>query len=309
MIMKPPTVILALLAGAFVLGDVAAVMYVDSSYQRWPDLAGVVLLGAAFGQLTLLAAWAVFANWNIAVRILLAVLVVLGLSFVAARATIETTTTQWFATLLVATCSLAVPMAITRCFRARINLKNQTARKTRMPAWQFSIWGLLTGTTAVAIALGTARQVDMPLTDVGKAAGIFTCIAVAGLLTFFTAMGIRVASIATVVTVVVVAAVCPLCGQLMGAAGLSGATEPQVWMLFGWCYGATIAISAIALRVAGYRLVRGDRSMVDVEALASRDDVSGHGNGLVELPMSKSSPETPDDAARPSLAIHPKPDD
>ncbi|MDP7305455.1 MAG: hypothetical protein QGG09_20255, partial [Pirellulaceae bacterium] len=239
--MKPSIVILVLLIGAFVLGDIAAVMYVDATNQHWPDLPGIFLLGLTFGQLMLLSAWFVFVRWNIAMRVLIVIAAVFGLSLVVALSTRGANAIgHWFAILLVAFCTAAVPTTVTRCFRWQINREGKSQSATGMTDWQFSIWGLLSGTTAVAIVMGTAKQVEMPLLVVGEAVVFFSCFALTGLSVLFAGLGIRLPQLAATIAIFVVSVICPLAGMFVGVSGLPQRENPLHWALFGFCYGATI---------------------------------------------------------------------
>ncbi|MDP6554816.1 MAG: hypothetical protein QGG71_09125, partial [Pirellulaceae bacterium] len=282
------------------------VMYVDATNQHWPDLPGIILLGMAFGQLMLLSAWFVFVRWNIAMRVLIVIPAVFGLSLVAALATDGANEiSQWFAILLVAFCTVAVPTTMVRFLRWQIHLEGQSRSATGMTVWQFSIWGLLSGTTAVAIVLGTARQVEMPLLVVGEAVAFFGCVALTGLFVFFVPMGIRRLHLAAIVTVSVVFVVCPLAGMLVGVTGLPPKEHPLQWALFGFCYGATIAIAVLALRIADYRLSRIPLATPAMEDTDAEDDASVDVMPSTKLPIKIQFPEVPDVAARhPSLSIH-----
>ena len=310
--MKPPIVILVLLIGAFVLGDFASMRYINSTSQIWPDVPGVILLGLVFGQIMLLSAWIVFVRWNVAVRVLIAISLVFGLSLVGSQATsVGGKVSQWFAILLVAFSTTAVPMAVVRFLRWQINRDGQTRPATGMSVWQFSIWGLLSGTTAVAIVLGTARQVDITFVEIGEAVAFFSCIALTGLFVFFVAMGIRSMGLAAIVTIPVVAVVSPFAGILVGLTGLPREEHSLPWALFGFCYGSTIAMAVFALRTAGYRLSRGPELEDTVtEGAKVKDDVSVDVMPSVKLPIRIQVPEVPEVAVRhPSLSIHMEPED
>jgi len=310
--MKPPIVILVLLIGAFVLGDFASVRYVVSTNQRWPDLPGVILLALAFGQIMLLSAWFVFVRWNVAVRVLIMIPLVFGLSLVSALATDGGgAISQWFAILLVAFSTVAVPTTMVRFLRWQINLEGQTRPVTEMSVWQFSIWGLLSGTTAVAIVLGTARQVDITFIEVGEAVAFFSCIALTGLFVFFVAMGIRSLGLATIVTIAVVSVVCPFAGMLVGVTGLPPEENSLQWAMFGFCYGSTIAMAVLALRIAGYRLSRVSEMVdTDTEGADVKGDLLVDVMPSIKLPMKIQVPEVSEVAVRhPSLLIHMEPED
>lgn len=257
--MKPHHVILVLLIAALAASDLAGLAYVTSTAANWPDIPGVILFASTFGQIALLAAWLVFANWNLALRALIAVPTVLGLSFVAAGAIegSERSVTPWFTIALIAFCWATFPLAAARWFRFQISPPGEVRPAARTPVWQFSIWGLLSITAAVAIVLGTARQLDMPAISVGQAFCFYTCLTATGLLVMGVSMGIRVPELAALVTIPAVTLVCPFLGLLMAASGASPRPDLQQWTLFGVCYGATIAVAVLVVRTAGYRLRRG----------------------------------------------------
>jgi hypothetical protein len=264
--MKPPIVILVLLIGAFVVGDFAAIRYVISTNRPWPDPPGIILLGLVFGQVMLLSQWLVFSRWNIALRVLIAISGVFGLSNVVASATQGANNINyWFAILLVAFCTATVPTTMVRLSRWQITAKGHSRDATRMTVWQFSIWGLLSGTTAVAIVLGTAKQVELAFTTVVDAVTFFVCFALTGLVVFLVGLGIQSTKLAARVTMFVASIVCPLAGMLVGVSALQERESPARWALFGFSFGATMAIAVLALRVAGYRLSRAPLAAPNLE--------------------------------------------
>lgn len=268
--MKPPHLILVLLISAFALGDIASLCYVQATHQFWPDLPGVILLSLVFSQQALAAVWFTFARGNIAVRLLIALGVEFGLTLVAAGATgAAQKIGPWFAIELLAFCSFVLPLGTAKLLRWRIRLADQANAAARLPSWQFSIWGLLSWTTAVAIAVGTARQVDMPLLAVAEASAFFGCIAANGLLVLAVSMGIRLPAVAATVTLLVVVMICPLAGMLIGRTGMPPQEHPMVWAIFGLCNGAAVAVSVLVLRVAGYRLDRDSCATTSGETTAT----------------------------------------
>jgi hypothetical protein len=270
--MKPPPVIFVLLVAAFAVGDFASLAYINLTHQRWPDLPGVILLGLVFSQQTLLAVWFTFSRWNIVVRLLISLAIVFGLTLVAAGATDGAeAVAPWFAIQLITMFSFAVPLWIAKLLRFRIGLEGEMYTASRLPGWQFSIWGLLSGTTAAAIAVRTARQVEMPLLPVGESIAFFGCLAMTGLLVFVIAMGIRKPAVAAMITLPVVVLLCPLAGIFSGRTEWTPVETPRLWAVFGFCFGATIAIAVLALRIAGYRLWRGPRRVPDVNGANVED--------------------------------------
>jgi hypothetical protein len=261
--MKPPIVIFVLLIAAFVVGDFAAVKYVVSTNQGWPDLPGIILIGLAFAQIVLLSAWFVFVRWNIAIRVLGVISSCCGLSVVVSLSTSGAKIDNyWFAIVLVAFCTAIVPMAAVRMSRWQINVEGQAQSATRMSAtrmtvWQFSIWGLLSATTAVAIVLGTAKQVEIDFDYVVDAVMFFGCFALSGLTVILVVLGIKSTKLAACVTTFVTFVICPLTGMLVGVAVLRERERPVDWALFGFSFGVTMAFAVVALRIAGYRLSRG----------------------------------------------------
>jgi len=256
--MKPPQFLLALLFGALAMGDLATLTFVVSTARAWPALTGVMLASLAFGQTMMLAAWFVLAGGNIAIRVLTAIAIVFGLSLVAAGA-IDGSGVRlapWFAIQFVAFCAATIPLAAARGFGWQFNLEAQPRPDGRMSARQFSIFGLLSVTTAVAVALGTAKYIDMPDVGWGSAVVFFGCLTGTGLLVFVPAMGIKAPELAALVCIPIVALICPFGGLLMCASGLPPRPDPPLWMFFGGGYGATIGVVAVVLRVAGYRLTR-----------------------------------------------------
>ena len=85
----------------------------------------------------------------------------------------------------------------------------------------------------------------------------FGCLAATGLLVFVIVMGIRKPAVAAMVTLPVVVILCPLAGMFTGRTEWPPEETPRLWAVFGFCFGATIAIAVLALRIAGYRLWRG----------------------------------------------------
>jgi len=240
-----------------VLSDIAAVGYVSTADQGWPHLPGVVLLAAVFGQMALLAAWFTFVRLNIVLRLLSALAGVLGLALIAAGATTDFEGLPlWFSLQLWSFVSFAVPMGMAKLARCDIRWEGQSAKAHFRTTWQFSTWGLLSATTAVAIALGAARQIEMPFIAVGEAIAFFGCIAATGLLVFAVAMGIRNPAAAVMVTLPLVIFAGPLTGIVIGQTGLPPDETIGLWIIFGLAFSTMIAVSVLVVRVAGLRLYR-----------------------------------------------------
>ena len=134
-----------------------------------------------------------------------------------------------------------------------------------MSVWQFSIWGLLSGTTAVAIALGTAKKIELSFGEAFEAVTFFGCFALTGLVVLLLALGIKSTKLAPWLTLLVASVVCPLAGMFVGVTVLPQRERPVDWALFGFSFGATIALAVLALRVAGYRLSRAPLDPADLE--------------------------------------------
>ncbi len=255
--MKPHAILCLTLAMAFALGDLASICYINATHQRWPDLPGVILLGLVFAQQMMLAVWFTFARWNIVLRVLISLALVSGLAVVASEATDgRNTYGPWIAIQMVAFGFFATPLGISKLVRFHLGSASEFQAAANAPAWQFSIWTLLSCTTAVAIAVAAARQANLPLVTMGEAIAFLGCVSATGLIVFFVAISIRSQGKAALAALPAVFLVAPVGGMLTGGTGLPPVETPQCWALFGCCYGATIAVPVLVLRVAGLQLRR-----------------------------------------------------
>jgi hypothetical protein len=210
---NPDRLVFVVLAIAIIAVDAVAVA--ASIGLQFPHVAVIVLLALGLAQVGLLATWLATGPGNIYVRLIACLLAVLGCAWAFANTTLPTLL-EWLGALGFYLLAVAAPVFLFRWLvvmpPARCNMSRdvepddngetagEAATATRpksLPSRvgglprQWSIAGILTLTTVVAVALGFARAVEFPAHEGGSV--IFTCIgfALTTLLALFIACGIK----------------------------------------------------------------------------------------------------------------------
>lgn len=242
-----------LLAATFFACEAALYHWTTGSASAWPHPASVAMLGIALAGLGLVSCWVIFGQANIAVRcscLMLAQVLVayLGSGTAAGRPA------SWSLAIGIFTACLLSGMLIGRCCRLTLRWEStddphsRSAMTYPLRPRQFTIWQLLSLTTAVAtmLAFWTGQSVNW---DVARQSFIFfgflSCLAMASLWS-----GIRGRIGINVVLL---------------AGGLAGASIWFHWMQYrglnhvslvslALVMQTTLIASALILRTAGLRI-------------------------------------------------------
>ncbi len=259
--MKPPLAIGLVILSCLIVGDAVALGYIHRNAASWPDLPGVVLLAISFSQVTLTAAWFSFCRWNVVLRLAVAAAAIAALAVVGAGATDGIhAVAPWIAIQSIVFGSQMLPLWLTKLYGFVIDAPYTKRAEADLPGWQFSVWGLLSGTTAVAIAITAARQMEMPMLDLSEAIAFFGCITAIGLVAFLVTMHVKTSAGAFGSALPVVILLCPFGGVLAGETGLPPEELPLRWALFGFAYGAAVAVAVLPIRLIGFRWRRVSRT-------------------------------------------------
>lgn len=258
--MKSSNLIVWLLVAAFIAIDLAMIGELQIRRNEWPEAGGLIGLGLSFSQIALLALWAVWGRSNVLVR---GVNTLLGVWAVSCLASYSTTSDlddvgYWFGVLLFYCGASLIPFIILRF--ARYEISSQRAASTqhadnhavrRLSANQFTIWGILSLTTAIGVALAVIRFAQFPMGLLLEVLAFFTLLAVAVCAILLLALFLSRTIIALVATTVI----CPIVGFLLSLNGLAPG-EPLELVLMMCVLGVVIVSAAIILKSAGYRLIR-----------------------------------------------------
>jgi hypothetical protein len=198
-----------LLAGLLTMAAVSFDMAVASRLGDAPDTTLMLLCGAACGQLALLSAWCVWGSAAWLLR-LLAVLASAALLSVPLAAATSGRWSEWFLVLCLFVALVAVPLAIVRysgLSAAMTGARDGCKGRRRLGPQQYSLAGLMSWMTAIALLCGLHRYVAFPWPHALALASYgvcLACVAVGALwaMTSRRTIGVRI----TVLTVVCLAA-------------------------------------------------------------------------------------------------------
>lgn len=239
--------ILALLAAAVLLQDGVWIVVLRVAQADWPAWQAVVAMGLAFSQVTVAA---VLALWWVRWLLARGVLVVLNVAlagYLAARCTNDDVS-NWIGIMGFTAGLVAAPLAIFRLAGVRLVA---TAHPEPLPAGarQFTIWGLLSLTTIVAVALGVARFMAFPWEEIGQI-GLF----VLALGTIpWVASTLALSRWPAVNTIAITAVVCPLVGWGMSFTGFPP-DHPRELIAMTCVQGILTLGICSAVRAAGFHV-------------------------------------------------------
>lgn len=157
--MNPQHLIASLLVVAFAAVDAAVLLAMRLEGEVWPHWGAIGALGLGFGQTGFAAAYFVQGRANIAMRGAVLILVAGVTGYLGDRATGGDDFPVWWTLMLASSVPLLVVGAVARWYGVRIVHEDDVDREERP---QFSIWWLLSLTTAVALAFGVARYLRLP---------------------------------------------------------------------------------------------------------------------------------------------------
>jgi hypothetical protein len=163
-----PLLVTAAILSAFVALDYATPWIMHLYPGRDGEWLVAIAIGACIAQVTLIAAWAVFAPGNLVVRLPWSLLLGLMMWYVLSISHIRTVSwhyqegaiAQLGINLLLGVSSLQLPLWIAkRAFRYRMLAPDEIAAPTATERFQFEIKHLLIGTLFLALALAPLRIV------------------------------------------------------------------------------------------------------------------------------------------------------
>ena len=240
-----------LLVAAWISVDLALLDWTLQQGIVWPHMAAAAVLGVALGQCSLVAMWCAWSSANGAFRVALALLGLFALAWLASTVVAERAAhDKWFtllllqATIVVAVC-LADALLNPHSLRAVFQSGAQSPEGTPgARPYQFSLAGLLTLTTASALALGTLQWTALP----AKPLSIVTAFCVLTAANCYATLRLLpqprwYAALAGILLSGV------FLGWLMGKTGLPPC-EPDQLLLTAFAQAATVASSLAVFRIS-----------------------------------------------------------
>lgn len=246
--MKPHHLLVGLLVAVHMLAGAAAASLAYSMRVTWPDPLAAVILGTALGQLAIAAAWLAWGRLLIALRGALLLVVMLGWLFPVANCmgSSDQRRAWWGGILLVHALSVAICLIAVRLTGTRLSIEGEAETPvSRIKPWQFSVGGILTLTTFLAMLLGVGRHLDFPWEEFGSATSFCVGTALAAASSVYLAFRLRTVWLALALPLL-------LCGGV--GYSLTFILHFNALIGMGLLHGVVISISAGVLRVAGYQL-------------------------------------------------------
>jgi hypothetical protein len=244
-----PDFLLGLLFAAVLVLDLAGIAVLRSGESDWPSRPAVVAMGFAFAQTGLVAVLLALGGGLFWTRAALAAPVYCSAACLGCHAARHTSEhlPVWFLIMLVDGAVVAAPLVVARL--AGLGIVRGAGRKSPSGSRQFTILGVLTLTTIVAILLGLARLFQFPWHEIGSVV-LFSL--AAGGIPWLGAL-ITLSDLSWLVAGLAMTIYCPLAGWLIS---LTGFPPPDVAELIVMsCLQGAITIAACAVaRIAGYRL-------------------------------------------------------
>lgn len=252
--LKSSTVVVMLLVVACVAVDFAVVNEVAAERVTWPHTMGAVDIGLAIGQMCLLVVWFVWGTRRVSVfwRAAICTSGYFGLSWMMARGEdySDPTGEYFFISLLYVVVVAAV------LFPARIlgyKIHDRSSSDTELVTVgrpiRFSIWNLLSTTTAVCVLLGLLRFIEPPNGPWLMPSGFFLVLAVTTCLILF--VSFRWHWFRAAITVAIVS---PLAGEALHAFTEYHASTPYIIFVAAACTNVFAGVRV--LRSAGFALRR-----------------------------------------------------
>lgn len=236
-----------LLVAAWISADLALWDWTRQQGIVWPQTAAAGVLGAIFAQAALVAIGCAWSPANAALRVALAGLSLYALASFASSVVAEPAARdKWFTLLLMQAAALGAicqadallnPGSLRSVFRSATERSNETAGRRRC---QFGLAGLLTLTTATALALGALEWTSRPAKPLPIVAAFSWLAAVNGYVT--TRLLPRPGKWASLAGILLFGV---LCGWLMGRTSLPPC-EPEKLMLTA-CVQVTLVAGSLAV--------------------------------------------------------------
>jgi hypothetical protein len=236
-----------LLAAAIFLQNLVWLLVLRTSGTDWPATPAVIAMGLVFGQAGLAAVLVAWGSGPLLLRALVAAPLVFFSAILAARSTNENLS-LWLSVLLADAAIVAAPLGVARLAGVRI------ARIEEPPdaagSRQFTIFGLLTLTTLVAVVMGVCRLLDFPWHEIGG----FTLFALAlGSIPWICA-STALAADRWYWVVLAGGITCPLAGWLISLTGFPPEQDKLALIAMSCVQGGLTIAACAVVRVAGYRL-------------------------------------------------------
>lgn len=252
--MKPEHLLAALLLLACTAVDLGVVGEVLANQTAWPKFPGILGLGLALGQASVITFWLVWGSGHLLLRVSAAFVILLALSFMASISTAGTPREvgQWFGAILIYLALLATVLMICRLLKVRLAQREEfpPQQVSRLASWQFSIGSLLVAMSATGVIITVLRHVEFPAREI-VAVGVFFLI-----LTVFSCILMVVSLISRRIwpAGLLIVAISPGVGFVLSATGFP---PREMWLeltLMTGVTGLTILTLLAVLRTTGWRL-------------------------------------------------------
>lgn len=247
--MKPHHLLVGLLIAVHFLAGAAFGSLSYSVRPTWPEPLATLILGAALGQLAIAAAWLAWGRLLVAIRAALFLVVMLGWLFPVAACMGDTDQLRkwWGGILLVYALSLTASLVGIRLAGSTLVLEGDLPPPDpRVKPWQFTVGGVLTLMTLLAMLLGIGRHLDFPWEDFYSAVSFCLGTALAAAASVYLAFRLRILWLALALPPI-------LCG-IVGSLFWMFLIPHESFVGMGALQGGVISLSAGVLRVAGYQL-------------------------------------------------------
>ena len=251
------TVLITLYVLACAAADAALAVAAVGRNDQWPNPAGFTTLGFHFGQIVMLALWCVFGRRKLLLRMAgtMVILLLFAVAGSCCRFGRPTEAAPWMGALTLYFTFLALPLSVARWFGIELHSDGAVSAKSRPQSkYQFSVAWLFSLTTTTAVVLTVARYMGFPWPELWVMVRVFAALALNGVAVLSCALLIDRPARATGATLLA------LPGSLLVGAVIHAFLEsrlsikPASWFIGMFAVqGATIAVSALILRLAGLR--------------------------------------------------------
>ncbi|MCA9122324.1 MAG: hypothetical protein H6822_14725 [Planctomycetaceae bacterium] len=254
--MKSSNLITWLLVAACVAIDLAIAGELQVRRNEWPEAGGLIGLGLTFSQVTMLAMWTVNGRTSILVRGVVSLVAVWMLGCLA-----EFSTTgryegagMWFGVLMFYCTVSLVPFVLVRLTGyalANDDSRGRTKTRVGLSANQFSLFGILSLTTAIGITLGIVRFAVFPVGQLLGVAAFFTVLGATSCTLLLLSLYLRRIAFAIAASIVL----CPTTGAVLSLTKIAPGEGMFELMIMMCVQGSVLVAAAVVLRSVGYRLI------------------------------------------------------
>lgn len=256
---------------ATILSDLVLFRLVRETGATWPEAGPAILIGMVLGQATLLGFWLCAGYANIVTRLAFAISGVTGTALIAAPLTdgkielwlgalailvLTTFILSYFFTLFgIRICASGSPPAGGVATVGQNGGRYEAGGAELERINRFTLWQLMSWVTAVALALGVARQLPMSTQLSTRAFAFFGVTAIGSLAAIWITLRLRTLQLIPAMIVVVFVAVAGLTilwYPMLGVSSLE--TQPIACMLAAELVFVTVFV--LAMKTGGLRIVR-----------------------------------------------------